>query len=109
MRRRYVVAIDELSSAQRQQFLSYVKEAGFGWWHWIGDFWLLTKTGEPISAADLRDKILEISPGKRCIVMEVKEAGRWAGFGPSGASKNMFNWIRETWLKKDDAESGPNG
>ena len=96
MRKKFIVAVDDPTAAQKKKLSEYFK-GKYGWWHWIGGFWMVTDSTGELTAAMIRDKVGELAPNTRRLVMEIKESGGWAGFGPTTESKNMFKWIRETW------------
>jgi len=97
-RRRFLVAAQGLSNDQQSKFTEYTKSNGFGWWHWIDNFWLLTVFGhDEITTEVIRDALIDIAPGARSIVMEIVQDKDWSGNGVVG--KEMFKWMRDTWAK----------
>ncbi|GJL47090.1 hypothetical protein ACX3OY_22670 [Citrobacter farmeri] len=100
MRRKFAVALDSSTDAQRAELRKFIKDNGLGWWHWINNFWLLTDQNGRLTAKDIRSKLGEICPGVRCVVLSLdKDGDAWSGFGPKSAEKNMFTWLKETWDK----------
>jgi hypothetical protein len=97
MKRRFIVAIDGMTDQQESTFISYIQNQGLGWWHWIGNFWLLVSIDKKLNADEIRDKLLEIVPEKYSLVLEVHNSISWYGFGLNKPPKDMFNWIKETW------------
>jgi hypothetical protein len=92
----FVVGTESITAEQEKSFIAYIHdEHGFGWWHWIPNFWLITGSGS-ISCDEIRDKLLEIAPGKDSIVVEVNPV-TWTGFGPNQGKENMFAWFYTTW------------
>jgi hypothetical protein len=57
MKRRFIVAVSGLDQADQNKFSEFIRENGLGWWHWIGDFWLLTSKSEAVSVTQIRDHI----------------------------------------------------
>lgn len=98
MKRRYVIAVEGLSAAQEEEFIAYIREKRLGWWHWIANFWLIIDRHSSVKASDLRDKLIEIGPPPRCIVMEVGNTLGWAG---RRNRSEMFDWFRKSWLPDD--------
>jgi hypothetical protein len=98
MSRRFAIGIRDTTEAQRKALREYFIENG-SWWNWITNFWLVT-TDEDVTASELRDKILEITPGAYSMVIEVSGEGTWSGFGPKSEKRNMFNWMNNTWEKE---------
>ena len=101
MRKRFIIGLDSTTKEQNEAFLEFVKEHGVGWWHWLGNFWLLADSGGRFSADDVRNKLKETHPGVHTLVIELSEHGdTWAGYGPKSENRNMFKWLRETWSKR---------
>lgn len=98
MKRRFIVAVQGLKQEQETDFVAYLRKERLGWWHWIANTWLVTTKREDITAADLRDTLREIASPNRCIVIEVTGASRWSG---TRDDKDMFDWIRSTWMTDD--------
>ena len=98
MKKKFIVAVDDPTAEQKKKISEFFK-GNYGWWHWIDGFWMVTDPSGELTATKIRDKIGELAPNTRCMVLEVKDSGSWAGYGPSKESKNMFKWIRETWFK----------
>ena len=103
MRRRFVIGIDGETPHDVSAFNNYIQQQGFGWWHWFDNFWLLTTYDNTITAAAIRDKLVEISNRKRLIVIEITSI-IWANFGPQGSDNNandlnISKWLLEEWDK----------
>ena len=98
VKRRFVVGIDQETSEDTSSFIEYIRQQGFGWWHWIDNFWLLTTRDTQVRTTTLRNKLKEITGGKTVIVMEVKST-KWATYGPSGEgdSPNISKWLNSNW------------
>ena len=100
MRRKVAIALNSSTKEQNLELQKFITENGLGWWHWIDNFWLLTDQNGKLTARDIRDKLGEIYPSVRCIVLSLdKDNDTWSGFGPNSSEKNMFNWLKETWDK----------
>ena len=97
MKRRFIIGVSGLNKEDQDKFVEFLRQNGMGWWHWIGDFWLLTARKEEISASMIRDFLNEQNSPRRCIVFEVDEDKTWAGFGPNKAPQDMFDWIKNSW------------
>jgi hypothetical protein len=99
MRRRFVIAVDDLDKEQRRQVTDIFRGKG-AWWHWIDNFWLFKTTDPAITTETLRDELHDISPDSNLIVFEFPEDITWSGHGPAGNQKNMFKWLHDTWDKE---------
>jgi len=98
MKKQFVIALNSTTEEQEKMFLEYIKSNGFGWWHWIDNFWLVVDTQDKLSAEKLRDDLENIFPKVRKLVIEIfSESSTWAGYGPNGEQRNMFNWLHNTW------------
>lgn len=88
---------DDASDAK---FLAYIKENGLGWWHWLGDSWLLVDKSLQLTADNVRDKLNEIY-GCHNMVILIRGDGTdtWAGFGPKAEERGFFPWIRTNWKR----------
>jgi len=78
----FVVGTESITAEQEKSFIDYIKDNGFGWWHWIPNFWLITGEGSP-SCIEIRDELHKLAPGKDIIVVEFKPvtwAGVWAEY-----------------------------
>lgn len=96
MKRRFVVGTADMSVEQTRAFAEYLNEKGYGWWHWLRGMWLITDESEKLEAETLREKLNEIVPQCRNLVVMVEEKD-WAGLGPSTEKRNMFQWIEDEW------------
>ena len=104
MRKRFIVALASANEEQDQAFREFIRSAGLGWWHWLPRLWLLVDLAGEYSAAQIRDKSNEFYPGVYKLVIELgpEQADEtWAGFGPTSTDRHMFNWIANTWGKKE--------
>ena len=102
MARKYAVGLSSLTPEQQKELIAFFKESRVAWWHWIPGMWLIVDRRRQLSPKAIRDKLREIAPSARSMVIEVKGKNSWAGSGPKLDEKNMFSWIRETWNKYDD-------
>ena len=93
MKRRFVINAHNTSPAQQDQITRLLENNGLKYWHWFGNAWLATSSGDIWSAASLRNKILETAEGCQCIVIEIAGPSAWAAFGiPSN-----LEWLKQEW------------
>lgn len=96
MKKRYIVSIDgNISKEKENIFSEYLKENQLIWWHWLSNTWLIIDEHDKVDSAILRSKAKDIF-GTYNWVYNI-ENGNWAGFGPNGADRNMFTWLKEKW------------
>ncbi|SRR6266705_5348567 len=100
MKKRFVLALDQASQEQQEDFRKYVIGAGLNWWHWIPGLWLLIDYRGQWTAELLRNKATQFYPGATIFIVELGEnVDTWAGFGPSTGDQNMFPWLFDNWKK----------
>nr|WP_321357328.1 hypothetical protein [uncultured Draconibacterium sp.] len=98
MEKRYIVCIDDSTEEQDENFIKYIKSKEFAWWHYLKNTWLLIDTNGKSNVTDIRDKVKECFDNKYNMIFQMKEGeGTWAGFGPKGEKRNMFNWLKNNW------------
>jgi hypothetical protein len=96
-----VIAVDALDAEQEKKFREYIGTKG-AWWHWIGNLWLMTTKSEAISAEQIRNKIQEIKPTARVVVLEFPEDITWAASGSKNAQgKKLADWLKSPWGERD--------
>jgi len=91
----FLVASDSMSKEQETAFLQYIKSNGFGWWHWLENFWIIATSNNSISSYTIRDALNDSVPGLNNLVIEVENVDSWGGYGPKGDDKNMFKWLQD--------------
>ncbi|WP_025267084.1 hypothetical protein [Bibersteinia trehalosi] len=93
-KKRYIILIDEnFPSEVRNNITSFIKQKGFGYWHWIGNVWLIT-VNEEWTSKKLRDEIKQfISNDGLLVVLNSSHSQGWATFGNSRKSE----WLRHNW------------
>ena len=80
--RHFVILLDELVPAkQRDKITSYLRDARCGFWHHIGNSWVVTMEDRSRSAIDLKDKVKEIAPSHLVLVIELHPTD-WATYSP---------------------------
>lgn len=101
MKRRFIILVNNSNENQNTEFLKYIKDNGFGWWHYINNSWLLT-TNKNFTANELRDVVRKIFNDEYNLIIELKgdTNDTWSGFGPNSDKKNMFKWLKEIWNEK---------
>ena len=96
--RYFAVAISDLNETEQKSVLQFIEQHGLGWWYWIANFWLLIDPHDKLDVAEIRNHLMGLTTGKRCIVLDVtKEDRQWSGFSPASESEQMFNWVHTYW------------
>ena len=93
----FVVAIDQdAKTEQRDEFTTWLRGQGAGFWHHISHTWLVVDAKNVLTTAMLRDKARVLMPEGTLIIMQVTPV-EWNGFAPLAS---------HAWLKKnlDDPE-----
>ena len=101
MSRRFVVAVNTLTTEQERAFAQALSASGLDWWHWIQNIWLVIDRSDKFTPEGIRDYLNDIMPGRFSLIMEVQPMGAWAGFGPTGDQMDMGQWIKTSWLADD--------
>ncbi len=42
MKQRFIISANNATAAQKDQITIFLKNQGFGYWHWFNDIWLVT-------------------------------------------------------------------
>lgn len=106
MKRRFVIGVDGFSADESKRFSEYLNSKG-AYWHWIENFWLLTRVTEdpeePLSTKEIRDEVREINNTARALVLEVGADIDWSSVGAKNAKgKDQHEWIRKHWDSSTD-------
>ena len=100
MKKRYIICFDNLSKEQSSKITEYLKDSGYGWWHWISDVWFVTDNKDRTSAAKLRDEMKKLIKSKKMVIIELNENNdTWAGVTINDPEKKMFKWLHNSWKK----------
>lgn len=98
MKKRYIVCVNNSTEEQEQKFLEYIKEQGFGWWHYLKNTWLIIDVLDKSDVSGIRDNVMKAFEGEYTMVFQLNEKeGTWSGFGPKSDERDMFKWIKEKW------------
>jgi hypothetical protein len=102
MKKRFVIMLGDNATAQQHEaFRLWLKTSYpyLGWWHRVTNTWLLVDLTGGITAAILRDAVMQTFPGVYNMVLEFAANGQstWAGFGPNTGVVDWFAWIKENW------------
>ena len=90
----FVLAAQGASEDQRNAITKYLRDGGYGFWHWLADFWIIQTTIPNLSAADFRTAIAKFVPGLSFTLFGVRPINNdWAGFGDPRSSA----WLDENW------------
>jgi hypothetical protein len=100
MNRRFILVTNRTTAEQDQAFKDQLnaKYPGNGWWHWLGETWLIVDPFGRLDAAIICELARESFPGIYNLVIEIPPGdGTWAGFGLTTPPTNMFEWLHTTW------------
>ena len=94
----FVIGTNRTTPEQDAQFLKILRErwSRLGWWHQVGETWLVIDATDTLTVTDLRDAAMVAFPGIYLMVLQVLPLN-WSGFGPNDT---MFPWMREWWERK---------
>jgi hypothetical protein len=90
----FVLAVQGASEAQRNAITQYLRDNGYGFWHWLADFWIVQTTTPDLQAPAFRDVIKQFLPGLVFNVFAIRPINNdWAGFG----DHRSVEWLKENW------------
>jgi hypothetical protein len=99
LKNRFIIIVDDASREQQNTVTEFLRGQKCGYWHYFSDVWFLYETNKQWSAVSLRNKLMEILPGRTAIVLKIQDGTRWAAFG----QPNIFTWVKESWTKDDQS------
>ena len=99
MKRRFAVAVENMTLIEGSAFVEWIKTKNFGWWHWIPGFWLITAKSGDVSTEEIRNQLRKITDRKDIMVLEIEKPKTWSGYGPDTRERDMFRWIRGAWAE----------
>lgn len=98
MKKRYIVCVNKSNKDQNIEFLKYLRQQRFGWWHYLDNTWLIVDSKGTSKIGDIRDKAKVTFENEYNMIFELKDGeGSWSGFGPNSSSRSMFKWLKENW------------
>jgi len=99
---KYSVAVHKPTASQSEKISAAFRDRGFGWWHWIDGFWLVSDSSGVFTASAIRDLVKPICPDSNILVLAVVEGQGWSGTGKRKGDKNMFSWLHKNLAPKKD-------
>ena len=99
MKRRFVVAVENMTWAEDRAFVEWLRTKNLEWWHWIHGFWLVTTRSGDVSTEEIRNQLRKRTDGKDIMVLEIGRPTTWSGYGPDTRERDMFKWIRGAWAE----------
>jgi hypothetical protein len=82
MKRRFAVAVENMTLTEDTAFVEWIRTKNLGWWHWIPGFWLITTKSGGVSTEDIRNQLRKITGRKDIMVLEIQKPMTWSGYGP---------------------------
>ena len=93
MKKRFLVAAQGMTEEHEKRFISWLNENKAGWWHWIGNFWLIVDRNSKLTAQQIiSDKIDDIADVKRALAMEIEEDVDWHAVYQD---EKMTSWLKQ--------------
>jgi hypothetical protein len=99
MKRRFVVAVENMTLAEARAFVEWLRTKNLEWWHWIPGFWLVTTRSGDVSTEEIRNQLRKRTDQKDIMVLEIGRPTTWSGYGPDTRERDMFKWIRGSWAE----------
>lgn len=93
--KRFVLGTDRTTPEQDRAFIDILnmRHPGIGWWHQLGEMWLISTHSDSLTTAELRDAATQAFPGVSLIVIEAAGPNCWSGFG----TPKEFTWLSGSW------------
>lgn len=89
---KYVVIVDGMAAEQTSSIAVAIKDTGVGWWHWIGNVWLI-QDSSALGAGFWRNLCLQRVPGGSVLVFEAADNTDWSACLP----KPWHQWLYDNW------------
>lgn len=91
MTRYFSIAVEGLSALEETKLAEGWR--GYGWWHGVGNFWLLRDHTDTMTAGSVRDNIRALAPSARVIVLDVNP-NTWSA---SAMTQSNRDWLEKYW------------
>ena len=93
--KRFVLGTDRTTPEQDRVFVHILKTRfpKVGWWHRLGETWLISDESESLTCEAIRDAATEAFPQISMFVTEAAGKPSWAGFGKN----EDFAWLANDW------------
>lgn len=98
MANKFIILVDESFTARERDLITKHFKGKLGYWHWIGNVWLLATKQDSYTASSIRDEVKSIVPKGMILVLDLNE-DTWAGFG----QKKKFEWMHKNWSKTQES------
>src|SRR5260370_27161942 len=92
-RNKFIVAISDSTAESQDAISTRLKSLGYGYWHWMPEFWLLT-TSPPATAESIRDEVMKVAPNVNIFVTPVANPPGgmiWAAYSP----EEWWEWLNK--------------
>ncbi|AWI50616.1 hypothetical protein DDU33_03510 [Actinobacillus porcitonsillarum] len=96
MSKKFIVLVDEAFTTDERNTISKYLKDKFGYWHWIGNAWLLITSRDTDTSQNIRDELIKLVNRGTIIVLDISNNNGWAGFG----NTKKFEWMHKNWGKK---------
>src|SRR5215471_2979554 len=57
MKRRFVIAVENMTWAEDRAFVEWLRTKNLEWWHWIPGFWLVATRSGDLSTEEVRNQL----------------------------------------------------
>ena len=95
MSKRFIIAVESESPNLRDSFTQHLATLGCGYWHWIGNVWLV-EDPRPGQTPELwRNEAWRFFPGETVFVTEVPPGSGWSAW----SSQEAIDWLNQVWYR----------
>ena len=93
---RFVIATDKMPAVIADRLTTHFKGTGWGFWHWLDDFWVLDGVPDIYTAKKLYEELDGLSKlfgAQTCVVMRTDPPLSFWG----AATKDCWPWMSKYW------------
>lgn len=98
MNKKFVVVVEGLSTEHEKLFRDFIDKDGSGWWHMVGEVWLIDALSDELTVEKIRNKIMSLSKNPNILVLEISPI-TWAAYGPESKERSFSKWVEEFWTE----------
>lgn len=94
MNNKLFVALNPSSAENEKVFRDFLQAHGWGWWHWLANFWIIDTGALAYSPQQLSADLYRIFPVIYHFVAQLPPDASWWAYGPHTTGLDMFPWLQ---------------
>src|SRR5258708_6015924 len=107
MNNKLLVAINPASAENEKVFRDFLQSRGWGWWHWLANFWIIDTGVLSYLPDQLSADLQRIFPAIHHFVAQLPDGALWWAYGPYTTGLDMFDWLQQNLANGDPLYSPP--